>query len=56
MKEIERKGKGVEKDVTEDARSKEGRKEKNESECKTKTTAGRKHIFPAFTSMFGFTT
>lgn len=28
MKEIERKEKGVENDVTEDARSKEGRKEK----------------------------
>lgn len=56
MKEIKRKEKGVEKDVTEDASSKEGRKEKNEGECGTKTTAGRKHIFPAFASMFGFST
>lgn len=56
VKEIERKEKGVEKDVTEDVRSKEGRKGKNEGECETKTTAGRKQIFPAFTNMFGFST
>lgn len=43
-KEGKRGGKGCDRRCEE-----QGRKEgKNEGECETKTTAGRKHIFPAF--------